>query len=50
MKTNQTVSKSTSQFEFMKYAGRIYNVYDLYKKIYKNEELQNLDKMSSSSF
>ena len=50
VKTNQTVSKSTSQFEFMKYAGRIYNVYDLYKKIYKNEELQNLDKMSSSSF
>lgn len=48
VKTNTTVSKDVSQFEFMKYAGRIYNVYDVYKEIYKHEELENLEKLSSS--
>lgn len=50
VKTNTTVSKDVSQFEFMKYAGKIYNIYDMYKKIYKNEELESLEKQSSSNF
>ena len=50
VKTNEKISKNVASFEFIKYIGRIYNIYDLYKKIYKNEELDNLEKNSSSSF
>ena len=50
VKTNEKTSRNVSSFEFMRYVGRIYNIYDLYKKIYKNEELENLEKNSSSSF
>ena len=50
VKTNERISKNVASFEFMRYVGRIYNIYDLYKKIYKNEELENLEKNSSSSF
>lgn len=50
VKTNTTVSKDVSTFEFMKYAGKIYNIYNVYKEIYKHDELENLDKLSSSSF
>ena len=50
VKTNERISRNVASFEFMRYVGRIYNIYDLYKKIYKNEELDNLEKNSSSSF
>ena len=50
VKTNEKISINVASFEFIKYIGRIYNIYDLYKKIYKNEELDNLEKNSSSSF
>lgn len=50
VKTSQNVEKDISQFEFMKYAGRIYNIYDVYKKIYSFEELQDIEKNPSSSF
>ena len=50
VKTNEKTSRNVASFEFMRYVGRIYNIYDLYKKIYKNEELENLEKNSSSSF
>ena len=50
VKTNEKISRNVASFEFMRYVGRIYNIYDLYKKIYKNEELENLEKNSSSSF
>jgi len=49
VKTNATISKDMSKFEYMNYAGRIYNIYDVYKNIYKNEELDSLEKMSSST-
>lgn len=48
IKTNNTVSKDISEFNFMKYAGRIYNIYDIYRKIYKNEELNNIVNNPSS--
>lgn len=38
VKTNKTFSKNIANVEFMKYFGRIYNIYDMYKKIYKQEE------------
>ena len=49
VKTNVTISKDVSKLEFMNYAGRIYNIYDMYKEIYKHEELNSLEKMSSSN-
>lgn len=45
VKTNSTISKDVSNLNFMKYAGRIYNIY---KEIYKNQELEDLEKLSSS--
>lgn len=50
VKTNTTVSKDVSTFEFMKYAGKIHNIYNVYKEIYKHDELENLEKLSSSNF
>lgn len=44
VKTNITSTKSIS---FIKNMGRIYNIYDLYKTIYKDEVLEDL---TSSSF
>lgn len=48
VKNDTTFSKDVSQFEFMKYVGRIYNIYDVYKKMYKNEELQDLENNPTS--
>ncbi len=50
VKTNTRTSKDISTFNFMQYAGKIYNIYDVYKKIYKQEELQDLEKNPSSKF
>jgi len=50
VKTNTTISKDVTKLEFMNYAGRIYNIYDMYKQIYKHEELESLEKLSSSNF
>ena len=50
VKTNTTISKNVSKFEFMKYAGKVYNIYDVYKKIYKAEQLKDLENNPSSSF
>ena len=41
IKNNQIESKDVSSLSFMKNVGRIYNIYDLYKEIYKNELLEN---------
>lgn len=38
VKTNKTFSKDIANFEFIKYFGKIYNIYDVYKKIYKKDE------------
>ena len=37
VKTNVTTKKDISSLSFIKNMGKIYNIYDLYKKIYKNE-------------
>ena len=50
VKTNITTSKDFSKLHFMNYIGRVYNIYDMYKEIYRNEELQSLENMNSSSF
>ena len=41
IKTNEITSKDTSALLFMNNVGRIYNIYDLYKEIYKNELSEN---------
>ena len=41
VKTNEITSKNTSSLSFMNNVGRIYNIYDLYKEIYKNELLED---------
>ena len=52
VKTNQVTAKDISSFAFMRNIGKIYNIYDLYKEIYKDE--LNGDelgiKLSSSQF
>lgn len=40
VKTNEIEAKDTSSLSFMSNVGRIYNIYDLYKEIYKNELLE----------
>ena len=37
VKTGYVQEKDISSFAFMHNIGRIYNIYDLYKEIYKNE-------------
>ena len=41
VKTNEIEAKDTSSLSFMNNIGRIYNIYDLYKEIYKNELLED---------
>lgn len=50
VKTNQSFTKDISQFQFMNYVGRIYNIYEVYKKIYKEEGLQDIQGLPSSNF
>ncbi len=47
VKTNQTFSKDISNINFMKYLGKAYKIQDMYKKIYKDENLSNLNNPSS---
>ena len=47
VKTNQTISKDIANLEFIEHFGRIYNIYDMYKKIYKDENLSNISNPSS---
>lgn len=47
IKTNQEIEKPVSNISFMKNMGKIYDIYDLYKELYKNED--NLDFLSNPS-
>lgn len=47
VKTNAITSKSMANISFIRNMGKIYNIYDLYKKIYKDEDLLNLSNPSS---
>ena len=50
VKTNQVTSKNIANLSFIRNMGRIYNIYELYKKIYKNDEMSGLNNLSSSKF
>ena len=48
VKTNQTFTKDFAQFEFMSYAGKSHPAFNIYKKIYTDDELNSIDNPSSS--
>ena len=41
VKTNQIIGKSFANLSFLRNMGKIYNIYDLYKELYKDENLYN---------
>lgn len=47
IKTNEVHSKDVATLEFIQHFGKIYNVYETYKKIYKDENLTNINNPSS---
>ena len=47
VKTNSITSKSMANISFIRNMGKIYNIYDLYKKIYKDEDMSDLSNPSS---
>ena len=47
VKTNHSYSKDIVKLDFMKKIGTIYNIYDVYKKIYRNENLEEIKNPSS---
>ena len=48
IKTNQETKKDISTFTFIRNMGKIYNIYDLYKEIYKNENIDEISNPSSN--
>ena len=50
VKTNMMTAKHFTSLSFITNMGRIYNIYDLYKKIYADEELNEVNNPSSSFF
>lgn len=48
VKTNETFSKDVSNLEFMKYLGKTYSTYDMYKKIYTDEQILDINNPTSS--
>ncbi len=49
VKTNATFSKPISSISFIRNMGKIYNIYDLYKKIYKDENIDDIYDLSNPS-
>jgi len=47
VKTNQTFSKDITKIDFIKYLGKVYKMQEVYKKIYKDEDLSNIVNPSS---
>ena len=47
VKTNQEIQKPISSISFIKNMGKIYDIYDLYQELYKNED--NLETLSNPS-
>ena len=47
VKTNETFSKDITKIDFIKYLGKAYKMQEIYKKIYKDENLLNLNNPSS---
>ena len=49
VKTNQSFSRNVTTFSFMEKISKIYNIYDIYKEIYKEEDLISATNNPTSS-
>lgn len=49
VKTNEVTAKNMSSITSLKNVGKIYNIYDLYKKIYKNENVGDIFNLTNPS-
>ena len=49
VKTKEQTSKPINSISFIRNMGKIYNIYDLYKDIYKNENIEEIYKESNPS-
>ncbi len=49
VKSGNTYSKQISDISFIKNVGKIYNIYDLYKAIYQNENIEEFYNLSNPS-
>lgn len=49
VKTNVVSSKPITKLSFINNMGRIYNIYDVYKKIYKDESFEDANKLMGNS-
>ncbi len=49
VKTGEQVSKPISSISFIRNMGKIYNIYDLYKELYQNENIEELYDLSNPS-
>ena len=50
VKTNETISKDVANINFIKRLGRIYKIYDIYQKLYKEDEFLRYNNNPSSRF
>lgn len=49
-KTNAITTKSVANLAFIRNMGKIYNIYDLYKKLYNDEDIDDIYNPSSRFF
>ena len=49
VKTGKTTGKSISNISFIRNMGKVYHIYDLYKNIYKDENVENIYDLSNPS-
>ncbi len=49
-KTNAMSEKSFANLSFMKNMGKIYNIYDFYRELYKDEDIESFSNPSSGIF
>ena len=49
VKTNETISKPITSLSFMQNIGKIYNIYELYKKLYKDENVEDIYDLKNPS-
>ena len=49
-KTNTMSEKSFANLSFMKNMGKIYNIYDFYRELYKDEDIESFSNPSSGIF
>ena len=50
VKNNVQYKKDISSISFITNMGKIYNIYDLYQKLYKDEDIDGFNNVSSSKF